>query len=59
MQRTSTPLTKNDLLSSSKKSSKEKELQPEAETLQRILQFAASYRPEKIAGNQFVDIILN
>lgn len=59
MHRTSTPLKKKDLLSSGKKGSNEQELQPGAETIEKILQFAASYRAEKIAANRFVDIILN
>ncbi|MDR0371647.1 MAG: hypothetical protein LBH80_07350 [Prevotellaceae bacterium] len=34
-------------------------MQPKEETLQKILQFAASFRTEKLAPNRYVNIILN
>lgn len=36
-----------------------KDLQPRKETLQKILQFAAIYKAEKITENRFSDIYLN
>jgi hypothetical protein len=59
MQKTSTPLNKTDLISQTKGLKKTKELQPKASTLQNILQFAANYRAERIADNQFVELFLN
>ena len=35
------------------------DLQPRKETLQKILEFAATYRTEKITANRFADIYLN
>ena len=34
-------------------------LQPRASTLEKIMQFASSYRVEKIEGDQFVELFLN
>jgi hypothetical protein len=34
-------------------------MQPKEETLQKILQFAASFRTEKLASGRYVDIMLN
>jgi len=36
-----------------------KNLQPSKETLQKILQFAAIYKAEKIVGEQFGNILMN
>ena len=33
--------------------------QPKSETMQKILQFASSYKAMKIADNQYIDLILN
>ncbi len=34
-------------------------LEPTASTLEKIMQFATSYRVEKIEGDQFVELFLN
>lgn len=57
MQKITTPLNKTDLLS--KKQSNSLELHPKSTTIQRILQFASSYRVEKTTDNQFVELFLN
>jgi len=36
-----------------------KELQPQKATLQKILQFAAMYKTEKISENWIIDVYLN
>jgi len=36
-----------------------KELQPQKATLQKILQFAAMYKAEKISENWIIDVYLN
>jgi len=33
--------------------------QPKSETMQKILQFASSYKAMKIADNQYIELILN
>lgn len=59
MQRISTKLKKTDLISENKGLKKIPEMQPKASTLQNILQFASTYRVEKVADNQFVELFLN
>ena len=59
MQRISTKLKKTDLISENKRFEKTPEMQPKASTLQNILQFASTYRVEKVADNQFVELFLN
>jgi len=59
MQKTTTSLNKTDSLFKKKLSIKEKKLQPQKETLDRILQFASSYRVQQISENQFVELFLN
>jgi hypothetical protein len=59
MQKVSTPSKKTDLTSDNKGLDKKKELQPKASTLQNILQFASTYRVQKIADNQFIELFLN
>lgn len=59
MQKISTPSNKTDLISENKRLEKTKELQPKASTLQNILQFASTYRVQKVADNQFVELFLN
>ena len=59
MQRFFTKLKKTDLISENKRLKKSLEMQPQASTLQNILQFASSYRVERIADNQFVELFLN
>jgi hypothetical protein len=36
-----------------------KALQPSAKSLEKIMQFAATYRVEKIANDQFVELFIN
>jgi len=59
MQKMSTPSNKTDLFTEKKKQDANHELEPQTATLQKILQFASSYRAEKIAENQFVELFLN
>ena len=59
MQKMSTSLKKTDLISENKKLLKSKDLQPQKATIQKILQFASTYRVEKVADNQFVELFLN
>jgi len=59
MQRISTKLKKTDLISENKGLKKSLEMQPQASTLHNILQFASTYRVEKVANNQFVELFLN
>lgn len=60
MQKTTPRLKKTDLNSSeNKRLEKLTKMQPKASTLQNILQFASTYRVEKVADNQFVELFLN
>jgi hypothetical protein len=59
MQKISTQPKKTDLISDNNRLKKTKELQPKASTLQNILQFASTYRVQKVADNQFVELFLN
>jgi hypothetical protein len=59
MQKISTKLKKTDLISENKRLEKSHEMQPQASTLQNIMQFASTYRVAKIADNQFVELFLN
>ena len=59
MQRITTSLKKTDLLSKKKTFEMTPKLQPNAITLQKILQFASSFRTQKVADNQFVEWFLN
>ena len=59
MQKTTPSLKKTDLSLEKKQTLNNQQLQPKAATLQRILQFAASYRAQQIGTNQFVDLSLN
>ena len=59
MQKTTTSLNKTDLKAKKQSSTNNKEMQPNDDTLQRILQFAATYRAQPIAQNQFVEMFLN
>ncbi|MFT3753320.1 MAG: hypothetical protein QM800_10770 [Paludibacter sp.] len=60
MQKTTPRLKKTDSISSgNKRLEKLPEMQPKASTLQNILQFASTYRVEKVADNQFVELFLN
>ena len=59
MQKITTSLKKTDLLSEKKTFEKAPKLQPNAITMKKILDFASSYRTQKIAENQFVEWFLN
>lgn len=59
MQKNSTSLKKTDLLPEKKRLKNAAELQPSSGSLQKVLQFASSYRAEKVAGNQYVEWYLN
>lgn len=55
MQKTTTTLKKADL----KPLTNEMNIEPSVQSLQKIMQFAASYRVQKINKNQFVEMYLN
>lgn len=59
MQKISTPSNKTDLISEKKRLENSQQMQPQTATLQKILQFASTYRVQKIADNQFVELFLN
>lgn len=59
MQKMITPLNKADLIQQKKNAENQQQMQPKQATLNKILQFAATYRAEKIAENQFVELFLN
>jgi len=59
MQKITTSLKKTDLLTKKKTFKKSTAMQPNAITLQKILQFASSYRTQKVDDNQFVEWFLN
>ncbi len=59
MQKMITPLNKTDLIQQTKSAENQQQMQPKQATLNKILQFAATYRAEKIADNQFVELLLN
>lgn len=58
MQKISTLSNKTDLFKT-KRPENAPELQPKQETLNRILQFAATYRVQKTSDNQYVELFLN
>ena len=59
MQKTTTSLKKTDLLADKTNFLTEVEMQPSEKTIDKILQFAAAYKVQKIAKNQYVEMILN
>ena len=59
MQKIITPLNKADLKHQKKNAENQQQMQPKQATLNKILQFAATYRAEKISENQFVELFLN
>jgi len=59
MQKITTSLKKTDLSSEKKTFEKVPQLQPNAITLKKILDFASSYRTQRVADNQFVEWFLN
>ncbi len=58
MQKTTTFLNKAEF-KPKKNVAQTVEMQPSDETIKKILQFAASYRVEKIGKNQFIETYLN
>jgi hypothetical protein len=59
MQKISTSPKKTDLFKEKKRLENSQNLQPKAATLNKILQFASSYRVEQITENQYVEWYLN
>ena len=59
MQNLSTSPKKTDLNSEKKRLENRPQVQPKAATLQKILQFASSYRAEQISESQYVEWYLN
>ena len=59
MQKLSTSPKKTDLNSEKKRLENRLQLEPKAATLQKILQFASTYRAERITENQYVEWYLN
>lgn len=59
MRKISTPQKKTDLISENEQLENHHELQPKAVSLQRILQFASSYRVEEIIENQYIEWYMN
>lgn len=59
MQKISTSLKKTELSSVKKTLKKSTDFQPSENTIQNILQFASTYRAQKIADNQFVEWFVN
>ena len=59
MQNFSTSPKKTDLNSEKKRLENRQLVQPSAATLQKILQFASTYRAEPIADKQYVEWYLN
>ena len=59
MQNFSTTPKKTDLNSEKKRLECRPQLQPKEDTLQMILQFASTYRVERITENQYVEWFLN
>lgn len=59
MQKFSTSLKKTGSSSVKKAFKKSIDMQPSADTIENILRFAASYKAQKIADNQFVEWFVN
>jgi hypothetical protein len=59
MQKITTSQKKTDLLYEKKQPENTRRLNPQASTIQKILQFASSYRVEQIGENKFVEMFLN
>ncbi len=59
MQKTTTLLNKTDLNAKKLSPLDSNAMQPSDDTLHRILQFAATYRVQQVAKNQFVEMFLN
>lgn len=58
MQKTTTSLNKTDGLKPESKT-QNVGMQPADHTLKRIMQFAATYRAEKVSKNQYIEMYLN
>jgi hypothetical protein len=59
MQKATTSSKKTDLNHKKLSTSIVSMMEPKPETLQKILSFAAAYRPLHIGQNQFIDLYLN
>ncbi len=59
MQRISTQLKKTDLIPEKQEPENCPEMQPKAITLKRILEFASTYKVERITDNQHIELFLN
>lgn len=59
MLKISTQSKKADLNSEKKRLENLQQMQPKSATLQKILQFASSYRTQQITENQYVEWYLN
>jgi len=59
MQTIFTSLEKTDSTTEKKRSVTYQQLQPNKVSLQKILQFASTYRAEQVTENQFVELYLN
>ncbi|MGB4413671.1 MAG: hypothetical protein WBI53_02130 [Paludibacter sp.] len=59
MQKTTTSSIKTDLNAKKLSPLDPKTMQPSDDTLHGILQFAAAYRVQRVAKNQFVEMFLN
>lgn len=59
MQRISTQLKKTDLISEKQRLENNPEMQPKVTTMKKILEFASTYRVERITENQHVELFLN
>jgi hypothetical protein len=60
MQKTITPLNKTDLKQTPQQFNNcSDNMQPSDSTLQKILQFAANYRVQKISDNQYIEMNLS
>ena len=59
MQKTTPSSKKTDFANQNSELETSNIFQPKTETLKKILQFASSYKAEKIADNQYIELILN
>ncbi len=59
MHKITTLQKKTDLIYEKKQTENTQRLNPQAFTIQKILQFASSYRVEQIGENTFVEMLLN
>lgn len=59
MQKTTTSSKKTDLTIIAQKALTEVEMQPSENSINKIMQFAAAYKVQKISKNQYVEMMLN